>query len=128
MKSNTFLIILAIYYGIFGIVGLFSASTVLESFGAKNIDQFHLSTVQYLGQTNIGLALIAILIRNTNHFASKKAYFWGAAFFAFSAEIIGFYQINFMGLPSTTTSWVDTSIRLVIGFASLYFATRKSED
>ena len=128
MKSKTFLLILAIYYLIFGVLGLFSSSAVLESFGAKNIDQFHISATQYLGQTNIGLALIAYLLYKTNHLPSMKAFFWAAAFFAFSAEILGFYQINFMNIPSSTTSWVDTSIRLVIGFASLYFVTRKSED
>jgi hypothetical protein len=128
MKSNTFLLILAIYYFTGGCLALFNASGLLADFGAKNIDQYHIATTQYLGQTNFGLALMAYLIRMANDFGSKKAFLWGAVFLAFSAELKGLYDMNVLLIPTTTSSWVDTSIRLVIGFASLYFATRKKED
>ncbi len=124
MKSKTFLLLLSIYYLIFGCLGLFNATGILQDFGLKTIDSYHIASIQYLAQTNLGLALIALLIRNTNQVASYKAFFWGATFLAFSAEIIGFYHIFIVNIAATTFSWTDTAIRLIVGVVSLYFAMR----
>lgn len=128
MKNKTFVTVLAIYGLFFGAMMLFNATATLQGFGLVNPDQIHISLIQYLGQTNIGLALIAFLIRNTKDSATMKSFFLAFAFIAFTAEMKGFYDIFIVKIASSTFSWVDTTVRLTIGFACLYFAFRKNGE
>lgn len=128
MKNKTFILILAIYGLLLGGMMLFNATGTLQGFGLPNPDQSHIALIQYLGQTNIGLVVLAFLIRNTKEPSTIKSIFLAFAFIAFTAELLGCYHIFIVKIATSTFSWVDTSIRLFMGFTSLYFAFRKNEE
>jgi hypothetical protein len=128
MKNKTFILILAIYGLLFGGMMLFNATATLQGFGLANPDEAHIALIQYLGQTNIGLAVLAFVIRNTKEPATVKSIFLAFAFIAFTAELIGFYHIFIVKLATSSFSWVDTTIRLTMGIACLYFAFRKEKE
>jgi hypothetical protein len=128
MKNKTFILLLAMYGLLFGGMMLFNATATLQGFGLANPDHVHIALIQYLGQTNIGLAVIAFLIRNTKDESAMKSFFLAFAFIAFTAELKGFYDIFIVKIATSSFSWIDTGIRLIIGFACLYFAMRKEKQ
>ena len=124
MKTSNFLTVLAIYGFITGGMMLFNATGSLQNYGVQPIDQYHLVILQYLGITNIGLALLIFLSRNLSQSTVARNILITTAFTSISSFLKACYDIFLLNVPSNTFFWFDMSFRLLVGFACLYLAFR----
>lgn len=67
MKISTFSLILAIYGFLTGGMMLFNATGSLHDYGVVQADMYHKVIFQYLGISNLGMALIVFLCRNSSY-------------------------------------------------------------
>jgi hypothetical protein len=128
MKNKTFLLIMSIYGLLLGGIMLFNASGTMRDYGIQNIDSYHISIFQYLGLSDIGFSFVGLLIYKNGESASIRAMLFALVFVAISAVLKGYYDVFVVGLPSTTYFWIDSTLRLMIGLVSLYFAMRKEKQ
>lgn len=127
MKTSNFLTSLAIYGFITGAMMLFNANGALQNYGVQPIDQYHIAILQYLGITNIGLALVTFLSRNSSEYVVSQNILIVTAFTCISSFLKACYDIFLLHVSSNTFFWVDASFRLLVGFICLYFAFKTSE-
>jgi hypothetical protein len=59
MKTSNYLLFIAIYGGITGLMILFNGKNSLENYGVTPIDSYHLAIMGYLGIANLSTAAIA---------------------------------------------------------------------
>ena len=127
MKTSNFITFLAIYGFIAGGMMLFNPVGSFQNYGIQPIDQYHIATLQYLGISNISLALVSFLFRNSNDPLAIRNVLIVTA----SVTILSFpkacYDIFLLHVPSNTFFWVDMSFRLLVGIVCLYFVFRKEE-
>lgn len=127
MKTSNFLTFLAVYGFVAGGMMLFNAAGALQNYGVQPIDQYHLAILQYLGISNIGLALITFLSRNSSEPMIAHNILIATAFTCISSFLKACYDIFLLNVPSNTFFWVDMSFRLLVGFICIYFAFKTSE-
>jgi hypothetical protein len=127
MKTSNFITFLAIYGFITGGMMLFNASGSLQNYGVQPIDQYQIVILQYLGISNIGLALITFLSRNSSDPIVSHNILIVTTTVCISSFLKACYDIFLVHVPSNTFFWVDMSFRILIGFVCLYFAFRRSE-
>jgi hypothetical protein len=128
MKTSNFLTFLAIYGFIAGSMMLFNAAGSLQNYGVQPIDQYHIVILQYLGICNIGLAIVTFLSRNSSEPTIAHTILIATAFTCISSFLKACYDIFLLNVPSNTFFWIDMSFRILVGFACIYFANRKSEN
>jgi hypothetical protein len=124
MKTSNFLTFLAIYGFITGGMMLFNANGSLQNYGVQPIDQYQIVILQYLGISNIGLALITFLSRNSSESTVSHNILIVTALISISSFLKACYDIFLVHVPSNTFFWVDISFRILVGFVCLYFAFR----
>ena len=127
MKTSNFLTFLAVYGFITGAMMLFNAAGSLQNYGVQPIDQYHLIILQYLGISNISLALVIFLFRNSSDPFAFRNIVMATAFTTISSFLKACYDIFLLHVPSNTFFWVDMSFRLLVGIVALYFAFRREE-
>ena len=127
MKTSNFITFLGIYGFIVGGMMLFNPAGSLQNYGVQPIDQYHIATLQYLGISNIGLALVSFLFRNSSDPFAIRNVLLVTAFVTIVSFPKACYDIFLLNVPSNTFFWVDMSFRLLAGFVCLYFAFRKQE-
>ena len=127
MKISNFLLFLAIYGFITGGMMLFNATGSLANFGMQSIDQYHIAILQYLGLTDISLALIAFLLRNESSATVIRSLLITYLFITISSFLKASYDVLLLHIPSNTFFWVDMSLRLLVGVACVYFYVNNSK-
>ena len=127
MKTSTFLLIIAIYGFITGGMMLFNATGSLQDYGVPQVDKYHEILFQYLGISNLGMALIVFLCRNSNNANEICKILIGYGVIAIGGVLLGSYKVIFMGLPANTFYYIDICMRLLEGFACLFFAVKVSK-
>ena len=128
MKTSNFLTFLAIYGFITGGMMLFNANGSLQNYGVQPIDQYHIVILQYLGISNIALALVTFLSRNSSETTIAHTILIATAFICISSFLKACYDIFLLNIPSNTFFWIDISFRLLVGFVCIYFAFKKNEQ
>ena len=128
MKTSNFLTFLAIYGFIAGGMMLFNPAGSLQNYGVQPIDQYHIATLQYLGISNIGLALVSFLFRNSSDTFTFHNIMVVTAFISIASFLKACYDVFLLHVPSNTFFWVDMSFRLLVGIVCLYFVFRKEEQ
>jgi hypothetical protein len=123
MKTSYFLTFLAIYGLITGGMMLFDGAGALKNYGVQPIDQYHIATIQYLGITNIGLALLTLLLRNSGDTVIRSI-FMVTAFDTIFSFLKGCYDVFLLSVPSNNFFWIDMSFRLLVGLVCVYFLFR----
>jgi hypothetical protein len=121
MKTSNFLLFLAIYGFIGGCMMLFNANGSLVNYGQQPIDQYHISILQYLGLTNIGIALLSYQLRNETSTKVIQSLLLCTALLTIGSFLKACYDIFLVHFPSSTFFWVDMSFRLLIGLVTVYF-------
>lgn len=127
MKNSYFLIFLAIYSLLGGSMMLFNAAGTLQDYGVQNIDKDHISTIQFLGLTNIGLGLNAFLFRNADNHNARNI-FISSAFLAISCVLKGCYDVFGQGIAANNFVWIDMSFRLLVGLVAVYFVLKSNKE
>jgi hypothetical protein len=127
MKTSNYLLFLAIYGGITGILMLFNSSETLKMYGVVPADQFHVAIFQYLGISNFCLALLTFLFRNDTQFKNIKNLLLVSAIVHISSTLKGCYDIFIQDVPGNNFFWTDAIFRLVVGLMTLlvYFKISK---
>lgn len=125
MKTSYLLIFLTFYAFLAGAMMLFNAAGTLQDYGVQHIDKDHISTIQFLGLTNIGLGLNAFLFRNANDDVAHKL-FISTAFLAIGCVLKGCYDVFSVGIVANDFVWIDMSFRLLVGLVCVYFIFRTS--
>ena len=127
MKTSNFITFLAIYGFIVGGMMLFNPAGSLQNYGVQPIDQYHIATLQYLGISNIGLAMVSFLFRKSSDPFAIRNVLLVTAFVTIFSFLKGCYDVLLLNVPSNNFFWIDMSFRLLVGIVSLYFAFRKEE-
>jgi hypothetical protein len=126
MKTSYFLIFLTVYAFLAGATMLFNAAGSLQDYGVQNIDQNHISTIQFLGLTNIGLGINSFLFRNANADNARNV-FITSAFLAIGSVLKACYDVFVVGIVVNNFVWGDMTFRLLVGLVAVYFAWKVSQ-
>jgi len=126
MKTSYFLLFLVIYGFLTGVMMLFNAASTLQDYGVPNPDQYHIATIQYLGITNIGLALTTFLLKNSSDNNVIRTIFIITAFDTIISCLKGGYDAFLLGIPANNFFWIDMSFRFFVGLVAVYYAFRSS--
>lgn len=124
MKTSTFLLILAIYGFLTGGMMLFNATGSLHDYGVAQADMYHKVIFQYLGISNLGMALIVFLCRNSSDTEGIYKILIGYGAIALGGVFLGCFNVFVMRLPASNFFYIDMCMRLVEGLACIYFALR----
>lgn len=125
MKSSTALLIFSIYGILTGLLLLFRAAGSLHDYGTPNADAYHVSIVQFLGITDLGLGLLGVLLRKSDANAIKS--FWIAgAFVTLGSVLKSVYDIAVVGLMASEFFYADMAVRGCVGLVCVYYAFRSS--
>lgn len=119
MKTSNYLLFLAIYGGITGILMLFNSSETLKMYGVMPADQFHVAIFQYLGISNFCLALITFLFRNDTQVKNIKNLLLVSFIVHIASTLKGCYDIFLQDIPGNNFFWADAIFRLVVGLVTL---------
>lgn len=127
MKTSNFFLFLAIYGFLIGCMFLFNASGSLVNFGVQPIDQYHIVILQFLGLTDIALALIVFLLRNESSATVIRSLLITFLFTTIGSFLKACNDVFIQNVPSNTLFWVDMSFRLLVGLACVYFLLKVSK-
>ncbi len=120
MKTSNYLLFLAIYGGITGVLMLFTATDTLKMYGVVPADQFHVAIFQYLGISNFCLALITYLFRNDTQIKNIQNLLLVSALVNIASTLKGCYDIFIQHVPANNFFWADAIFRLLVGLITLY--------
>jgi hypothetical protein len=126
-KISTFLIILAIYGFLTGGMMLFNSVGSLHDYGVPQTDVYHIVLFQYLGISNLGMALIVFLCRNLSDMEGIQKILIGYGAIAVAGVVLGCYNVFGVGIPASSFFYIDMLMRLVEGLACFYFAFEVSK-
>jgi hypothetical protein len=126
MKTSNYLLFLAIYGGITGLMMLFNGKGSLESYGVTPIDEYHLAIMGYLCIANLTTAAIAFFLRNENSTVIKTILLLSGIEMIVSS-LKGFYDVQIAGVPGNTFFWADAIFRLIVGVITLIVYARVSK-
>ena len=126
MKTSYFLLFLSFYGFITGAMMLFDGAGSLQSYGVQHIDKDHISTIQFLGLTNIGFGLHTFLFRNANT-ANARNILITTAFLTIGCVLKGCYDVFGQGMVANDFFRVDMAFRLLVGFVAVYFAFKNAK-
>ena len=124
MKTSTALLIFGIYGILTGLLLLFRAAGSLHDYGTPNADAYHVSIVQFLGITNIGLGALAVMLRKSDTKAIK-GYWMVGAFVTLGSALKSVYDIAVVGLVASDFFYVDMAVRGFVGLVCVYYAFKK---
>jgi hypothetical protein len=100
---------------------LFDGAGSLKNYGVQPIDQYHIATIQYLGITNIGLALTTFLLRKSNDKNVIRSIVVVTAFDTIFSFLKGCYDVFLLHIPANNFFWIDMTFRLLVGLVAVYF-------
>ncbi len=119
MKTSNYLLFIAIYGGITGILMLFTSADTLKMYGVPT-DQYHIAIIQYLGISNFCLALLTYLFRNDTQTKNVQNLLLVSALVHISSTLKGCYDIYIQDLPANSFFWTDAIFRLGVGLLTLF--------
>ncbi|WP_157580084.1 hypothetical protein [Rudanella lutea] len=128
MSRSLFLLIAGLYSCFLGLSMLFLAGESLKSYGVSNPDQAHISVMQYLGLTNIGLGILSLLNRHVPNSAGLRNALLTTAFVVFGGVLKGLYDVFVLHPPMSGLFLADTVLRLGLGLGLLYFLNRERQQ
>ncbi len=121
MKSNTFILIVALYSFVLGIPSLFLPGLSLEYFaGEPNNLQQH-SLMNFIGCYQIALGSIGLLIYRAQEPTARRAWLLAIAFLTISAIILQYYNKYIRQIPVGSTYIIDWAIWAIIAAGAIYF-------
>lgn len=126
MKTSYLLIFLTFYAFLAGAMMLFNAAGTLQDYGVQHIDKDHISTIQFLGLTNIGLGLNTFLFRNANTVNARNI-FITTAFLTIGCVLKGCYDVFGQGIVANDFVWVDMAFRLLVGLVAVYYIFKNTK-
>lgn len=120
MKPSNYLLFIAIYGGITGILMLFTPTDTLKMYGVPT-DQYHIAIIQYLGISNFCLALLTYLLRNETQTKIIKNLLLVNALVHISSTLKGCYEFYILNIPvNNSFFWTDAIFRLGVGLLTLF--------
>lgn len=128
MKNTTFLLILAAYGIIVGLLMLVNAGGSLSDYGVTPVDQNHIAIFQYLGIATVGLGLLAYITRSSGSDVAIRNFLIADGFISIAGVIKGCYDVFIVHIPDSTYFWVDSFIRLAMGLGCVYFVMQMKKE
>ena len=128
MKTSNYLLFIAIYGFIVGVMQLFNANGSLVNYGVQPIDQYHIVILQYLGLVNIAAGLMYYRLRNEQSVNVISTMLIYGITTCVGSFLKACYDIFLKDVPSNTFFWIDMSFRLLVGLTCVYFFTLHEEE
>lgn len=125
MKTSYYLLFLAIYGGLTGVMMLLNGKSSLETYGVTP-DQYHIVIMEYLGISNLAMAAVVYFIRNEVSVKVLRTILIISAIEMIGSSLKGFYDVQISGVESNTFFWVDAIIRALVGCISLFMVFKIS--
>ena len=120
MKTSNYLLFIAIYGGITGILMLFTSADTLKMYGVPT-DQYHIAIIQYLGISNFYLALLTYLFRNETQTKNVQNLLLVSALVHISSTLIVCYDFFILSIPiNNSFFWPDAIFRLGVSLLTLF--------
>ena len=126
MKTSNYVLFLAIYGGLTGAFMLLDGKGSLETYGVS-ADQYHVAVMEYLGISNLTLAVLMYFIRNEVSTKVLRTILIISAIEMIGSSLKGFIDIQVRGLQANTFFSIDAIIRAVVGCISLFMAFKISK-
>lgn len=121
MKISNFLLFVAIYAIIVGVMQLFNANGSLVNYGQQPIDQYHIVILQYIGIANIAAGLMYYRLRNEQSVNVISTLLIYGIITCVGSFFKACYDIFLKDVPSNTFFWIDMSFRLLVGFVCAFY-------
>ena len=127
MSRSLFLLITGIYTALLSLSMVFATEMALISYGTPQVDLSHISIMQFLGVSNIGLGLLALLNRHTPNSVALRNTLLALAVTMLAGIVLGIYHVYLLDVPFSTFFVVDSLFRLALGLGYLYFYNRETK-
>lgn len=126
MSRSLFLLITGIYTTLLSLSMVFATEMSLISYGTPQVDLSHISIMQFLGVSNIGLGLLALLNRHAPNSVALRNTLLALAVTTLAGIVLGIYHVYLLHVPFSTFFVVDSLFRLALGLGYLYFYNRET--
>ncbi|MBC8153684.1 MAG: hypothetical protein H7Z72_12305 [Bacteroidetes bacterium] len=126
MSRSLFLLITGIYTTLLSLSMVFATEMSLISYGTPQVDLSHVSIMQFLGVSSMGLGLLALLNRHAPNSAALRNTLLALAVTTLAGIVLGIYHVYLLHVPFSTFFVVDSLFRLVLGLGYLYFYNRET--
>ncbi|MBC7891380.1 MAG: hypothetical protein H7Y12_04130 [Sphingobacteriaceae bacterium] len=124
MSRSTFILVVSLYGLLLSLGMLFAPEPLLQGYGNPVKDTLHVVLFQFLGMSNLGVAIIGLLIRNAEPSLGLRAFLTGQAVTLVGGVALGVYHVTMMGVPNSTFFTVDSLWRLALGLGMVYYLMR----
>ncbi len=121
MKTNTFIIIVAIYSLVLALTAIFLPDLALEYFGGVPGNVNEQSSMNFIGCYQLAMSFLGYVAYRSTDKATKRGWLLATAGLTIFAIIIYFYNINMRQMPAPKTILIDCSIWAIMALGSLYF-------
>lgn len=125
MKSNTFILIVALYSFVLGLPSLFMPSLSLEYFAGEPNNLQQQSLMNFIGGYQIALGMIGLFIYKANEPTARRAWLLAIAFLTILAIVLQYYNKNIRQIPVGDTYLIDWAIWVLIAAGAIYFWTKE---
>ena len=127
MSRSLFLLIVGCYNVLLGLAMTFLAEPSLKNYGVPSVDLAHISVMQYLGVSTVGIGLLAFLNRNAPNSISLCNTLLMLAVTGFAGIVKGLYDIFVLHPPMSAFFIGDTVFRLALSIGFVYFYNQETK-
>ena len=127
MSRSLFLLITGIYTALLSLSMVFATEMSLISYGTPQVDLSHISIMQFLGVSSMGLGLLALLNRRAPNSVALCNTRLALAVTMLAGIVLGIYHVYLLDVPFSTFFVVDSLFRLALGLGYLYFYDRETK-
>jgi hypothetical protein len=125
MKTNIFILIVAVYGLVLGITAVFYPSASLRYFNGEPENLMQQSIMNSLGLSQIALSYLGISATKSTDSIFRKAFLLSLAFLTFFSVGVSLFNLNMRHFTASSTYLADIAIWLIIAAAALYFRSKE---
>ena len=125
MKTNTFILIVAVYSTIIALPNIFFPDFALAYFGiSPSVPEEH-SLVNFIGGYQLFAAYLGYVAYRSTDRETRRGWLLATAFITILAIVIQQYDVYGRGMKAYSTMYFDEVIWLVIAIGAFYFRGRE---
>ena len=127
MNRSVFLLIAGVYSALLAVSMVFIPEASLRNYGVPSVDLSYISVMQFLGLSNAGFAIMALLNRNASSSFSLRTILLAEAVNILAGVVLGVYHVYGLNVPHSSFFMGDSLLRLAFGLGFMYFYNRETK-
>ena len=121
MKTNTYILIVAVYSLLLGLPAVVAPMMASDYFGQASPNANELSLFNFLGGYQLAMSYLGYVAYRSTDKATRQAWLLSVTFLTFFALIVYTYNLNVRHMIPHKTIVMDMGIWAIMGLSALYF-------